>query len=206
MLVLHIVSNVHRYKSVEVIPRVSPFHSQYLTAHKRDHTVISSFLPPEAAAWNTNWHPVLYPGVHAETWLVPAEHLSGPVPVAAAQKGPHTAQVHRRWHVRTLLDETCVYITKKDYNQMCYCFPKTPKHLSCWKRNENWQCSANHYGIGRVPEVSVATNQNQIKSSFFIYPLLFVLMYRTLPTDFQIRVKRLILLPVGVFLVIFSSV
>lgn len=44
--------------------------------------------------------PLSYPGVHAETWLVPAEHLPGPVPAAAPQKGPDAAQVHRRWHVR----------------------------------------------------------------------------------------------------------
>ncbi|XP_034065958.1 guanine nucleotide exchange C9orf72 homolog isoform X2 [Gymnodraco acuticeps] len=34
-------------------------------------------------------------GVHAEAGPVPAEHLSGPVPAAAPQEGPHIAQVHR---------------------------------------------------------------------------------------------------------------
>lgn len=97
---------------------------------KGPHPVITSFLPPHAATWNTNWHPMLHQGVHAETRLVPSEHLPGPVPVAAPQKGPHAAQVHRRWHVRHGLASN-----------------KSPKHPSRWTRNENQLWSTNLYMI-----------------------------------------------------------
>lgn len=93
-------------------------------AHRRDHTIICFFFffPPEAAAARSaNWHPVLYPGVHAETRLVPAEHVPGPVPAAAPQKGPDAAQVHRRWHVRPLLVDTLVFITERIITQHTTC-------------------------------------------------------------------------------------
>lgn len=56
---------------------------------------------------------MLYPGVHAEARPVPAEHLSCPVPAAAPQEGPHTAQVHRGRNVRVVSDKTLLQITKR---------------------------------------------------------------------------------------------
>lgn len=58
------------------------------------------FSPSRVAAQTTNCCPVLFPGVHAEAGPVPAELLSGPVPAAAPQEGPHAAQVHRGRNVR----------------------------------------------------------------------------------------------------------
>lgn len=97
-------------------------------------------------AQTTNWHPVSYPGVHAEAGPVPAEHLPGPVPAAAPQEGPHAAQVHRGRDVRapsannatlirvaknriTVWPETAAQKQKKKY----FCFTSAPTlHRSCW--------------------------------------------------------------------------
>jgi len=57
-------------------------------------------------ARTNNGHPVSFPGVRAEAGPVPAEHLSGPVPAAAPQEGPHAAQVHRGRNVRHVANET----------------------------------------------------------------------------------------------------
>lgn len=74
----------------------------------------SNLFSSGAVARTTNWHPVLYPGVHAEARPVPAEHLSGPVPAAAPQEGPHTAQVHRGRNVRALsIKKPLIQITRK---------------------------------------------------------------------------------------------
>lgn len=54
-----------------------------------------------------------YSGVHAEARPVPAEHLSGPIPAAAPQEGPHAAQVHRGRNVRAVSNTTLIQITNR---------------------------------------------------------------------------------------------
>lgn len=69
-----------------------------------------SSLLQRAVGRTTNCHPVSSPGVHAEAGPVPAEHLSGPVPAAAPQEGPHIAQVHRRRNVRAVTNNIFIQI------------------------------------------------------------------------------------------------
>lgn len=85
-----------------------------VSTQKEVECIIPAFLQ-QSRSRTTNWHPVSYPGVHAEAGPVPAEHLSGPVPAAAPQEGPHTAQVHRGRNVRALANKTLIPITKRDY-------------------------------------------------------------------------------------------
>lgn len=121
------VFSAHRYKTVEFIPKgLNPssiprkdfrmttaiylFFFKVSPQEGGEYSSLPLSLP--AVAWTTNWHPVFYPGVHAEARPVPAEHLSGPVPAAAPQEGPHTAQVHWGWHVRVVSDKTKLQLTR----------------------------------------------------------------------------------------------
>lgn len=82
------------------------------------------FLSSRALALTTNWHPVSYPGVHAEARPVPAEHISGPVPAVTPQEGPRAAQVHRGRNVRAVSNPN----NKKDYSMATdYTHTHTPR-------------------------------------------------------------------------------
>lgn len=97
-----------------------------------------------AVPWAANWHPVLYPGVHAEARPVPAEHLSSPIPAAAPQEGPHAAQVHRGRNVRAVSNLTLIQITKRIIGwqltaTLALTLPAPQKKIKSKSKYQSWQ-------------------------------------------------------------------